>query len=414
MFNLKVEGNYIYNNDKPIFILGDTAWLLLHKLDLCEIKRYFKNRKSIGFNYIQFILVHDLSDEKVKYDNDFWIKAKQTIEMALKYDLIVGLLPFWGSNIKNGKINKSNINDYAYFLSDYFKDYSNIIWVLGGDIKGDRDFETFNILGNILHENTNNLITFHPFGRTGSYLWFNDCNWLSFNMFQSGHRRYDQLDVKYKDDNDEASFGEDCYKYVLKAKTYNNVKPILDGEPSYEGIVQGLHDDKEPYWEARHIRRYAYWSVFAGACGFIYGNNAIIQFYNYETKGIYGVRESWYEALSSPGSVQLRYLKELIESFDYINGISNNSLIMNNKIDHHKSLAFAGDDYILIYSYKGDKLKIDLSKYKKLKLDLFIMNPENNSLVYYDTIYNKDIYEFRPTKRRELSNDWVLIFKKSV
>ena len=35
-------------------------------------------------------------------------------------------------------------------------------------------------------------MTFHPRGRTTSATWFNDREWLDFNMFQSGHRRYGQ------------------------------------------------------------------------------------------------------------------------------------------------------------------------------------------------------------------------------
>lgn len=424
MYNLKIKGSYIYNNDKPFFILGDTAWLLIYKLELAEIERYFKNRKSLGFNYIQMVLIYSMDEEKASnemYHNnidvrkkEFWIKAKAIVELALKYDIIMGLLPCWGSNVKNGRINQNNAMEYADFLSEYFKKYTNIIWVLGGDIKGDVDFKAFSILGNTLHNKTNNLVTFHPFGRTGSYLWFNECDWLDFNMFQSGHRRYDQLVLDSWDDRNqnEDSFGEDCYKYVIKAKSYETVKPILDAEPSYEGIVQGLHDIKEPYWEARHIRRYAYWSVFEGACGFIYGNNAIIQFYNYENSGSYGVRESWYEALTAPGGTQIKYLKDLINSVDFVNGIPDSNIILNNKIGHHRTQVFRGANYILIYTYKGDKLEIDLSKYKNIKLDLFVMNPENNSLAYYDTITNKDKYVFRPTKRRELSNDWVLVFKE--
>lgn len=39
-------------------------------------------------------------------------------------------------------------------------------------------------------------------------------------------------------------------------------KPTLDAEPSYEWILQGLHDNTQPYWKAKQVRRYAYWSVF--------------------------------------------------------------------------------------------------------------------------------------------------------
>lgn len=54
-------------------------------------------------------------------------------------------------------------------------------------------------------------------------------------------------------------------------------KPVIDGEPSYENIPQGLHDPKEVLWKACDVRRYAYWSVFAGAFGHTYGNNSIMQ-----------------------------------------------------------------------------------------------------------------------------------------
>jgi hypothetical protein len=50
----------------------------------------------------------------------------------------------------------------------------------------------------------------------------------------------------------------------------------LDGEPSYEGIPQGLHDPTQPLWTDADARRYAYWSVFAGACGHTYGDNAVL------------------------------------------------------------------------------------------------------------------------------------------
>lgn len=45
------------------------------------------------------------------------------------------------------------------------------------------------------------LVGFHPFGRTSSSLWFSQAPWLDFHMFQSGHRRYDQSVLGAWDDN---------------------------------------------------------------------------------------------------------------------------------------------------------------------------------------------------------------------
>ena len=65
-------------------------------------------------------------------------------------------------------------------------------------------------------------------------------------MFQSGHRRYGQRmgDTDYPiEDYTE----EDNWRYVEKSLAMKPTKPVIDGEPSYENIPQGLHDPKECY-----------------------------------------------------------------------------------------------------------------------------------------------------------------------
>lgn len=232
-------------------------------------------------------------------------------------------------------------------------------------------------------------------------------------MFQSGHRRYDQLTLSSWDDNkqDEGAFGEDNYKYVLKNFSYSTKKPCLDAEPSYEGIVQGLHDVKEPYWEARHVRRYLYWSILAGACGFTYGNNAIIQF-SKGAEGAYGCRESWEDALHSPGGAQMQYLFTLMKRLNFTVGRPMNDTILNNKILRHYMCAFGGENYYLLYTYKGDLAKIDFSAYANKRMNGYFVNPENGSMSYIDTYFGKNTLELRPVRRRELSNDWLILFEE--
>ena len=55
------------------------------------------------------------------------------------------------------------------------------------------------------------------------------------------------------------------------------LKPVIDDEPIYEDIPQGLHDPNETRWNQHDVRRYAYWSVFAGSFGHSYGHNDIMQ-----------------------------------------------------------------------------------------------------------------------------------------
>lgn len=107
-------------------------------------------------------------------------------------------------------------------------------------------------------------------------------------------------------------------------------KPTLDGEPSYERILQGLHDKTQPYWTAKDVRRYAYWSVFAGACGHTYGDNSVMQFYTEESEGVtYGAEDYWQDAMHHEGSGQMGHLKRLMESVDFRDGIIRDDLLVN-------------------------------------------------------------------------------------
>ena len=107
------------------------------------------------------------------------------------------------------------------------------------------------------------------------------------------------------------------------------MKPTIDGEPSYEQIVHGLHDNTQPYWQSWDTRRYAYWSVFAGAFGHTFGDNAIMQFFrkDLEKEGAFGVWQDWREALHNIGGMQMGHLKHLMESVDYQNGCAAQNLV---------------------------------------------------------------------------------------
>ncbi len=51
---LQVKGAYLYENGRPFYWLGDTAWLMFYNLDREEIARYLKNRSMLGYNVILY------------------------------------------------------------------------------------------------------------------------------------------------------------------------------------------------------------------------------------------------------------------------------------------------------------------------------------------------------------------------
>jgi len=60
---LKVGENQrflVYEDGRPFFYLGDTAWKLFHRLTREEADRYLENRAKKGFTVIQAVAIAEL------------------------------------------------------------------------------------------------------------------------------------------------------------------------------------------------------------------------------------------------------------------------------------------------------------------------------------------------------------------
>jgi hypothetical protein len=251
---------------------------------------------------------------------------------------------------------------------------------------------------------SNHLQTYHPRGRSTSTQWFHNESWLDFNMFQSGHRRYAQDSVGW-------AFGEDNWKYVENDYALMPAKPTIDGEPSYEGIPQGLHDTLQPYWKAEDVRRYAYWSVFAGGFGFTYGHNAVMQFHQPGDKGsAFGAKKFWTEAINDPGAGQMQYLKNLILSRPFLERMPDQSLVAGeNGEKYERLIATRGNDYALIYTYTGRNIPVQMGKIAGAKVKASWFKPEDGSTSTIGEFDNNGIHDFDPPGEPANGNDWVLV-----
>ncbi|KJD34355.1 glycoside hydrolase family 101 [Tamlana nanhaiensis] len=423
------NGHYFQTeNGKPFFWLADTGWLTFNKLNRDEIKTYFKDRKEKEYNIIQIMTVHSLGVANVYGDSalvakdlskplttegndfknadayDYWDHIDYALEVAKEEGLYLAMVPVWGSPISDGKVNLEQAKTYANFLAERFKDHENIIWLNGGDTFGNKNTEIWKAIGSILKTaNPDRLVTFHPRGRTDSSDDFHNENWLDFNMFQSGHRRYDQDDT-------ERAYGQDNYKYVQVDFNLKPAKPTLDGEPSYEGIPQGLHDTLQPLWNDNDLRRYAYWSVFAGAAGFTYGNNHIMQMHeNHSKPEAYGSKTYWVDALNDPGAGQMKHLKNLMLEFPYFERVPDKSLVDNQGEKYDFKAATKGEDYALIYVYNGKSIVVNMGKIKGQQVVASWFNPRNGKKTNIGEFKNEGTQEFKPEGEAVDGNDWVLI-----
>ena len=266
---------------------------------------------------------------------------------------------------------------------------------MGGDIQGDIHPEVWTALATAIKSiDRQHLMTYHPRGRYTSAHWWADADWLDFHCFQSGHRRYHQ---RMNDKNYPIPDGteEDNFQYVDSTWSHKPLKPVIDDEPIYEGIPQGLHDGTQPLWQAGDVRRYAYWSVFAGACGHTYGNNAIMQFYRPGLPPAYFCRKPWYEALNDDGFHQMHYLKELMLRFPYFERVPDQTIIVGNGTQYERLAATRGTDYLMVYNYTGREMQVDLTKISGERKRLWWMNAATGQLTFIGD-YPSKVFTFRP------------------
>ena len=405
---LKVSANSLYivhENGTPFFWLGNTAWLLPERLNREEAEYFLTKDREAGYNVEQIQVlnaiptfnVYGQQANNMEFDFSkvskpgvygYWEHLDYIVSVAEQNGIYIAMDCIWGSMLKYMDTKKAEA--LGKFLAQRYKDRPNIIWMIGGDIRGDKSPEVWDAMARAIRKIDNNhIMTFHPRGRTTSAWWFNDREWMDFNMFQSGHRRYGQRngdgDYTIKDNTE-----EDNWRYVDMSFEKKPLRPVIDGEPSYEDIPQGLHDFSAPRWMDYDVRRYAYWAVFGGCFGHTYGHNSVMQFIRPGLNASFGAEKPWWEAMNDPGYNQMKYLKWLMLNLPFTERVADQSVIAGTNGERYdRNIATRGNDYLLVYNYSGKPMDIDLTKISGKKKNVWWMNPADGTLTYIGEMDSK-------------------------
>lgn len=426
---LKVSenGRYLrHENGKPFFWLGETAWLLPSRSNRDEVDYFMAETAKNGYNVLQISTLHTIPAMNVyghwalpngfdfkaidrKGEYNYWQHVDYIVKQAQRRGIYVGIVCVWGSPVQQGSMTVDDAKKYGKFLADRYKDEPNIIWLIGGDIRGDVQPEVWQALATTIRSiDSDHLMTFHPRGRTSSHTWFHKESWLDFNMFQSGHRRYGQR----KGDGDypiQENTEEDNWRFVDRALEASPAKPVIDGEPSYEDIPHGLHDAEERRWQASDVRRYAYWSVFAGSFGHTYGHNSTMQMLRPGYQASFGAEKPWWEAIHDPGCQQMKHLKRLMLAFPFFDRVPDQSIILgDNGPQYERVVATRGKDYLLVYNYTCRLMELDLSKISGQKKKAWWYSPVSGKLEFIGELSNGK-QTFIHDSGYGAGNDWVLV-----
>ena len=147
------------------------------------------------------------------------------------------------------KLEPEKCLDYGRYLGKRYKDFDNIIWVMGGDRDPGRRMEKIDLIALGIKEfDQRHLFTAHAHPEHSAVDDFGGGGWLDLNATYTY---------------------EIVHEKLLQDYNRTPAMPFFLIESSYEGE----HNSSEV-----QIRRQAYWAVLCGGFGHVMGNNPIWHF----------------------------------------------------------------------------------------------------------------------------------------
>ena len=376
------NGRYINLFDStPFFLMADTAWTILYRMPLDKIEDYFIDRHAKGFNAIMTVVTgpgkiqgldssYNLINSNVPFiANDptdpteaFFAYLDSIINLAAEYNLYVMLLPAWGEYICVGNadgpviFNETNAATYGTWIANRYKNYPNVIWVIGGDRTPEActgDTAIYRAMANAINTaDTNHLITFHP-ATGGSYDYFHTDTWLDFNLAQT------------------YSSPQNTYSYIHDGYLETPAKPIFLGEPSYYQNPGIVIDGYYTALAQRIYRSQIFWSVLSGASGHVFGNTIVYiadrkdDGNNESTLTNNDMDLDWWDFTDTAGAHWTKIAISFFEEYDWWKLVPTQDTIITNVNTGTTSMKIAGvssdADLVMVYfpTIQSSILKMD-------------------------------------------------------
>lgn len=140
------------------------------------------------------------------------------------------------------------------------------------------------------------LVTIHSVPRAKPWEFLEDESVVDFWLLQTGHQGHETLRT--------------ALDQVHNALEHEPTKPVINGEPSYEGIAGSSWQD---------LQRFLFWShLLSGTAGHSYGAHGVWGFNTPSVPGLYsGLAPEWREAAGLPGARQLGIGRRLLLSLPW-------------------------------------------------------------------------------------------------
>ncbi len=407
-YPLKVAANKRYlvdQNNAPFLVQGDSAWSLIVALNDTGVEEYLKDRRQKGFNTIIVSLIEhkfcthpprnlagdgpfttpgDFSTPNEKY----FAHADWVIRKAAANGIQVLLFPIYlgASGSDEGWVEEALANGpekclaYGRYLGKRYKDFDNIVWMMGGDRHPGPALEDVDMVAlGIKEYDRRHVFSAHCDSEHSAVDDYSDGRWLDFNTTYTYGIVHEKL---------------------LRDYNRKPAMPFVLIESSYEGE----HNSSEV-----QIRRQAYWAILCGGFGHTFGNNPI---WHFEGPGLFPINMDWKQALNLPGSVDMQFWGELFRSrnwFDLIpdekHEVVTSGLGEFEGLDYLAAARTSDGNTVIAYMPTRRTVSVDMSKLAGRQIKAWWFDPRSGTAAAGGMFPASRTHAFTPPGE----GDWVLV-----
>jgi hypothetical protein len=325
-----------HQDGKPFFWMGDTWWFAMcRRLQWPdEFQQLTAARRATGFNLIQMFIGYypDTYNHDPRGANEAglpWEEGYTRINPAyfdmtnvrIQWLVKSGLVPFiYGSQgYYYHWMGKAKLKKHWRNLIARYGAYP-VIWCLCGETMGPfytikdpaerakhaaQQRDGWTAIGRYVRsiDPYHHPLTSHPYPMVDGREEVSDSSVLDFDLLQCGHAPYDQIPK--------------MLQFVADACARLPRMPVVNGEADYEGLFGRNWED---------VQRRLFWgSILAGAAGYTYGADGIMQMNSQEMpfgqspNGSAWGSALWQEACQFSGAVHICLGKNLLERYAWWN-----------------------------------------------------------------------------------------------
>lgn len=412
-------GKYYLSHEDgtPFFWLACTAWNGALKSTDEEWEHYLNQRKANHYNVIQLVTTEWRGCDKnaegltaiegtgyIRIHPDFFKRIDQKIDEANAKGFVVSPVVLWALPFGEGRHLSPGYTlplEEAVLLAKYIVaryQGNHVVWSLGGDGKyfNEQELKWKEIGRRVFNDIDHAPATLHPHGSS----WVGDIyvqeDWYNLMGYQSSHNN-----------------GEKVVNWINKGpmtQMWSKLKPMpyINMEPNYEEIGFRI--------TAEDVRNASYWSIFATPiAGVTYGANGIWpwlqpgeRILNHSDKG--GVT-GWRKSIEFPGSIQMGYLAEFVNSLEWWKLFPANEILAEQSgettYNHWVSVVKSADDETIV-AYIPKKAEVKLFNPKGYRYSAEWFNPVTNKYSEAKISLNSGQIKFS----QNFENDMLIVLKK--